>query len=451
MGDNDKSGADLEAKLDGITKTVEGGFADVRATLKAQGDETGAKLAASEARAAQLEKDLAELKASLEERRVSLPGVEDLVKDKKIRVGDFIAAAAIGRRDKAEAARRFPLVKEVSEQCFKRVSDEMMTRLLSTETDAAAGYLVPEQVSAEFVATLYAKTALGAVGARQITGLTGWPYKVNRQTGSATAYWVGEGKAITASDIAVGRISFTPRKAGVISGLTNEQLMFSSPNAMSIVEDDFRRKLALLIDLGAMEGTGGEYQPLGLASFPGIGTYNGVTDPTTVAAGRDLRSYHMLRIRHQAEEANIPMDSFGFVMHTKQKNILALENMQSFEATSPPENIGFPRMFGNGIITDEQLRALFGPIGHSTNFSSNLAAGSSSDGANVIAGNWPMFWSIFWGGMAILQANTPVVGPNNAFTDDLTYIRATMLTDSGPVRPGDFILASGFRTTHSGF
>ncbi len=449
---------DMRDLLSSLTEKVEGGIGELRKDLEG---ERNARESAEGAlqeitgKQAEMAEQMEGLKRSLDENRVRLPGVEDEVKKGNVRMGDFLASALVEHKQgAAEADRQFGLAREMSREVMKRLPETAEMRVLSSEISTGAGSLVPEEVSSEFISALYPMTAMGAVGARSITGVTGSPYRVNRQSGKSTFYWVGENNGPDASQISTGRVNFTPRKGAVLSGMTDEQAMLSGPNLNSIIEEDMRRQFQLGLEKGALEGTGGEYQPLGLAFQDGVTNYDASNDPTAAPNGRDLTDYHMVRMRQTTEEKNVPMTGFGYVMHTKQKNILALQwNAEGGNVTAgTPDAFPHVGLLNPPIYTDEQIRARFGPIGHSTQFDSDLqpSGSSSTDHARLWAGNWANFWTVFWGVMVIKASNEATVNGQNAFINDLNFLKLTQLVDSAPVRPEDFLQSTDFRTNRSG-
>ena len=68
----------------------------------------------------------------------------------------------------------------------------------------------PAQAMPEFIEMFRAEAVCIRMGARVIDGLTGAPVTFTRQTGGATAYWVGENKEITESALYRGRTQDDP-------------------------------------------------------------------------------------------------------------------------------------------------------------------------------------------------------------------------------------------------
>ena len=82
-------------------------------------------------------------------------------------------------------------------------------------TTAPAATWCPAQAMPEFIEMFRAEAVCIRMGARVIDGLTGAPVTFTRQTGGATAYWVGENKEITDSALSVGELKMIPKKVGL--------------------------------------------------------------------------------------------------------------------------------------------------------------------------------------------------------------------------------------------
>src|SRR5258707_8523522 len=96
-------------------------------------------------------------------------------------------------------------------------------------------------------------------------------------TAASTAYWVGEGSAITESAPTTGNLDLQAKKLGVFVKLNNELLRFASPSAEGLVRLDMARAAALKADLAMLEGTGGK-------QIKGITTYSGIVSHTAAGA-----------------------------------------------------------------------------------------------------------------------------------------------------------------------
>ncbi|MBW1953564.1 MAG: phage major capsid protein, partial [Deltaproteobacteria bacterium] len=146
------------------------------------------------------------------------------------------------------------------------------TRDMATTPDSSGGYLVPAQAIPELIEMLRAESVVIPAGATLLDGLVGSPVELPKQTGGATAYWVGENEALTGSDATLGQLQLTPKSVGALVKLSNRLLRMSNPSAEQMVRQDISRALALAIDLAALRGTGANGQPTGVANTSGINT-----------------------------------------------------------------------------------------------------------------------------------------------------------------------------------
>lgn len=97
--------------------------------------------------------------------------------------------------------------------------------------------------------------------------------EIPKQTGGATAYWLGEGDDATEGTPTLGQIPLSPKSLAAYTDITRRLAMQSSPDAEGIVRRDLNNAMAQAIDLAGYYGTGTAFQPKGLKNYTGI---NGV-------------------------------------------------------------------------------------------------------------------------------------------------------------------------------
>lgn len=93
---------------------------------------------------------------------------------------------------------------------------------------------------------------------------------VPRQTGGATAYWVGEGEDAPEGSPNIGQIELSPKTLGAFTDITRRLLMQSSPDAEGIVRRDLVNAMAQAIDYAGYYGSGAGNQPRGIKNYTGI-------------------------------------------------------------------------------------------------------------------------------------------------------------------------------------
>lgn len=181
---------------------------------------------------------------------------------------------------------------------------------LGESTFSAGGASVPELFNAEIIELLRAKAIVRALGARVLT-ISAASVAIPKQTGSASAYFVGEGSAITASDPAFGSVNATPKKMGVEVILSNDLLRDSAANIDQLVRDDIVQVAALKEDLACFEGKGTEYQPKGLIYQAGNNSAaTGSADLAKSTADLDT-------LQGKLEDNNVALDNAVYVGHPR--------------------------------------------------------------------------------------------------------------------------------------
>lgn len=128
---------------------------------------------------------------------------------------------------------------------------------------------------ADFIEYLYSQTLFDQMGFREVPA----DITIKGQDGSATGYWVGEGKAIPASALDFLTVSLTPLKAAALSVITKELMRRSSPAAEILVRDSLVEASAQRIDTTAFSASAAS------AGVSPAGLFNGVS--ALASAGTD--------------------------------------------------------------------------------------------------------------------------------------------------------------------
>jgi len=182
----------------------------------------------------------------------ALDGIEKEVND---------AVAKICKRD------------DIGEMGFRIPNDIVVQkRALSTTDQTKGGYTVDTEVlGTSLIELLRNQTLVAALGARQLSGLTG-NIAIPRQSGGATAYWLSSNGAVTASDQAFAQLGLAPHRLVADTAYDKELLNQSSISIEAFVREDLMRVLAIEKDRAALFGLGSAGQPLGIVNVSGIGS-----------------------------------------------------------------------------------------------------------------------------------------------------------------------------------
>lgn len=296
-------------------------------------------------------------------------------------------------------------------------------RALSTGVDASGGYLVGEEHLSDFIPLLVAKTVVMESGATSLTGLTGSPVTLTKQTGGATAQWQGEAGNITDSDQALGEVNLTPHMATAMTQMSRRLVAMSNPSAEAMVRNDLLGAMSRLIDLAALRGSGVANQPLGVANTPGIGTITAVGSPTI----EDFQD-----ALYKLELANAPMESLGIVCHPRTFHTLRkLRGDGGGGAGTGPfllqPDPTKPTAFTLGGF----------PIRTTTALPINLGGGGTESVAYFAA--WSELLVAMWGGLLIEATKEG----GNAFATHSLYVKTVAEVDVATRHPEAFVELSG--------
>jgi len=143
----------------------------------------------------------------------------------------------------------------------------LATKSLNTLSDLTGGSTVPPPSLGDLIDLQRNLEVFSKSGATNVTLPPNGTIQYPKLTGGATAFWVGEGGTITASQEKTGSLSLSAKKLALRVPLTTELIKFSDQNVDSMVRVDMARQGALLADLAQLQGTGGT-QIKGLITYP---------------------------------------------------------------------------------------------------------------------------------------------------------------------------------------
>lgn len=260
--------------------------------------------------------------------------------------------------------------REVSDEIAKRVGKapagiyvpmEVQKRaVLVAGTANLGGDIVATNLEPQnFIELLRNKMIALRLGVKVRSGLVG-NVAIPKLAGSASAYWVTEDAALTASNPTFGQLTLTPKTVGAYTDLGRQLLLQSTPTVDGIVTDDLTTILAQAIDTAILQGSGSAGQPTGIVNTAGLAsTSNASMDWTkTVAHETNVNT------------ANADLASCAFVTTPAGLGILKTREKSS----------------GTGIFLCEENRLNGYPVWSTGNLpSANLLFG---DFGQTILGEW---------------------------------------------------------------
>ncbi|OHB71323.1 MAG: hypothetical protein A2W23_00325 [Planctomycetes bacterium RBG_16_43_13] len=320
------------------------------------------------------------------------PGIG--LSDKEAREFSIVRAInALATRD----FRLAPFEKECSDAVAKKfrrdpqglfIPRDVQKRDLTKGSFAGGGAtVVTELLAASFIELLRSRMMVRRMGANVLGGLVG-DIAIPRQTGGATAYWVGENGAPPESQQTLGQLAMTPKTVGAYTDISRKLLMQSSIEVEGFVRTDLATVLAMAIDMAAIKGQGVAGEPLGIINTTGIGSVAGGTN------GAAPTWAHIVSLWSEVANDNAAFGSLGFLTNTKAVGKL----MTTEKASSTAQFVcpSFPDV--DGMTNFGGSRA-----GVTNQVPSNLTKGSASEVCSaIIYGNWGDLTIGEWGTVDVL-------------------------------------------------
>jgi len=208
-----------------------------------------------------------------------------------------------------------------------------------TATNATwAGPLIYAQnLSSEFIEFLRPQTIIGRLPLRSV------PFNVSipRQTGGATAGWVGEGQSKPVAALSFDRLPIPWAKTSVISVITDELIRFADPSAEMLVRDDLVNTIVQFLDTQFVDPTvapAAGVRPGAVTN--GVAGTNVVVVPSTGVTVAAITA-DVTNLLKQMAAANLPMTSMYWLMTPAAR--ITLQNTRTSQ-----DLIAFPELSGAG-------------------------------------------------------------------------------------------------------
>lgn len=367
-----------------------------------------------------IEAKIALVEEQMRKRSGAMSGLED--EKKKFSLLGAIKGSVLGQWDK-------------SNDYEKQVMAEYREKAMASSPDSAGGALIPPQAITDIIEMLRAETAVIKAGATVMSDLFGSPVEIPKQTGGATAYWVGENAAITGSDLTLGQLSMTPNQVAALVKLSNRLIRMSNPGAEGLVRADIAMALALAIDYAALKGSGSANQPRGVANTSSILT------SVVGADGGTVDFTHLSNMEGTLEDANALRGNLAYIMHPKVKRKIKQMRVPQYSGDTGGNFVMLP-------MTDQQLKDRLGyNFVCTTQIPTDLTKGAGSALSEVYFANWRELIIAQWAGLQIETSNVAGDSTGGAFSSNQTWIRAIQEVDIGLRHVESFCLLNDAATT----
>lgn len=186
-----------------------------------------------------------------------------------------------------------------------------------------ANIVATDFLAGSFVDMLRNRTVLLNL-AQSMTGLVG-NVSIPKQTGGASAYWIGEEDNATEGVPTIGQIGMSPKTIAAYTDISRNLLMQSTPSAEGIVRNDLNRALALGIDKAGFYGSGAGDEPKGVTLYPGINAVDFATSGAPTYA-------ELVSMESQIAADNADVQGMAYVLNAAMRG--TLKTTQKFAGTN---------------------------------------------------------------------------------------------------------------------
>lgn len=302
-------------------------------------------------------------------------------------------------------------------------------KALSATVPSDGGYLVPEVYASEIIELLYPATVIYSLGARRL-GMANGNMNIPKIKTGARAMFNGENRAIPKSAPKFGNLKLSAKKLTALIPMSNDLLRSTNFDNDVIVGQDITRQMALGVDYGALLGTGGEFQPLGIIKNPNVANLDVKTAGTAYASAEGVLTAAFPNYLVAAVlKNNVYADGLGFVFNTSVE--------QFFKSLR--DNVG-------GFIFAEEMNKNGTLVGYPYRTTNLLETAKGK--TSIIFGNWN---DLIIGEQGALEIETSREGSwtddagnlVSAFENDQTLIRAINNVDAGLRHDESFVVATG--------
>ncbi len=388
-----------------LTKSLNGLKDEVLAQAKTSQDASEAKINALEKK---LDEQIAKSIKEQEERKLSLPGLDEELKSGK-------KTFHFSKIVRAQVDRDYDLKKEGAFE--HEVLEQAAKKSANGGTGAAGGYLIPEEAKGNLIDLAIAATPIKEFMPTILTGLRG-DLPIPKLTGRPTMYWVGEEEAATESGVTFGEIVLRPKTASAFTKVSRKLLYQTSNVAEAIVRDQLIKAFQIGLETAIIHGTGTEKQPKGLLNYASI-----ATDPSAVTGNR-FRIDDAAKMQMAIDVNNMlkPTGSYGYLMRPEVLSGMKRERVMTFSTQTP--STGMPVL--NPLVSTKVLEDL---IGYRIRTTTLLGKGTANGAAAandscVLFGDWSQLILAFWEGFELRSSDVAGNSGGSALTQNQIWIAA---------------------------
>ena len=258
---------DIETELKGFGSTKE----KVEALAKTVKGFEGVDIAATLAKIEQLKASVEACQKAIRSNPKGFGRIAG-VEDEEFSLCRYLSGVAMGGNFKEAKAEK---EREIQLACRNKAAQQI-------GDDSLGGFWVPDQVVADVIGSIYARSAfinLGGAGEGQtvvtvLDGLFGGNVRIPKVEGGLVTYWLGENSLAIESINTAGDLTLNPHKAICLVKITDSMRRFGGFGFEAMLRRDMQRSFAEKLDWTIPYGSGSNDQPKGIASQHGIKIYS---------------------------------------------------------------------------------------------------------------------------------------------------------------------------------
>jgi HK97 family phage major capsid protein len=392
-----------------------------------------------------------------------IPGAKDELKKKKFDLGlvccsmyrEHVMAKGLVGAGEGDPWKEAGYEKEMIIQGMKL--RDATTGANNAITGAGGGYLIPDEVTDQFIDMVLQAMPVIGLGVNVIKGLMG-DLPVPIKTARTQAYMVGENAKPTVSNVQYGEITLRPKKVAAFTKQSNRLIYQSRGVSDKIIRDDLTYAMKKKIEQSLIYGTGTGFQPKGIYQFKSVMTpssagTNGVL-PQALNRFRIDNASQMITDLECVDEMSTPGGKWGFLMHPRVKMGMKRERITQWNGQQSQN--GQPILPMNLLMTDKIFEDQLGyPFAATTLVPANEtgptgALNASTTTSSVTFGNWNLFWMGMWRDFILKVSDVASDGATgSALLDDQIYIVAFHEFDTQLMRNSAMTMVSGCETTET--
>ena len=302
---DERSEKQISSKVEEIKK-------DLGAVPQAQIDEAVAKAVKEITEKA--ENDKAENVKYLEAFKEAVGGDDSIkAKETPVTVVNQMLASAIRAMDSKD----YRSVKQVSEEEIlaqakkdfpnsKAMHKVLQTKTANAGTPSDGGFTVPLAFSSDYIDALTANTLIDKLGVRRVPLVNG-NLSIPRMDSTSAISWGGEETVGDTTQPVFGEVNMHAKKLFAKTAMSNTLIRSSGVNIEGWVAEDLMRKARIALDDALLNGTGSQYQPLGLKNNPNIQTSGSSSTAFAVTTPNDMVAL--------LEQANVRMENVHWLFN----------------------------------------------------------------------------------------------------------------------------------------